>query len=102
MHNGVTLPAPRRGPAGQWTLGAAMVGLPIFFSSWIFALLFRNHPAPTRALGYNVLGAIVGGVLEYSSLALGIKALYIVAAAMYAAAALATRTRRPARAAAAA
>ncbi len=74
------------GRAGQWALGGAMVGLPVFFSSWIFAELFRDHPAPTRALGYNLLGAIVGGVLEYSSLALGVKALYIVAALMYAAA----------------
>jgi len=37
------------GRGGQWGLGAAMVGLPVFFSSWIFAGLFRDHPAASPA-----------------------------------------------------
>lgn len=81
------------GPTGQWVSGAALVGLPVFFAAWIFAILFRDHPAPARALAYNILGATVGGILEYSSLALGIKALYLVAAVMYLAAWLFYRGR---------
>jgi hypothetical protein len=81
------------GPTGQWVAGAALVGLPVFFAAWMFAILFRDHPAPARALAYNILGATVGGVLEYSSLALGIKALYLVAAVMYVAAWLFYRSR---------
>jgi hypothetical protein len=67
----------------QWTFGAALVAVPIFFAALIFALLFRDHPEPTRGLGVNLMGAIVGGLLEYSAMALGIKALYLVAALAY-------------------
>ena len=69
--------------AVQWTLGAALVAVPIFFAALIFALLFRDHPDPTRGLGVNLMGAIIGGLLEYSAMALGIKALYLVAAVTY-------------------
>jgi len=71
------------GIAGQWVVGGLLVALPILFAASIFATLFRNQKEPTRALAYNLLGAIVGGVLEYSSMAIGVKALYLVAAAAY-------------------
>ncbi len=74
------------GPLAHWVLGSFMVALPIFFSAVIFAALFRHRTDTARALGYNVLGAIVGGLLEYSSMAVGIKALYLVAGAAYVAA----------------
>jgi hypothetical protein len=52
---------------------------------------------PARALAYNLLGAIVGGVLEYSSMAIGIKGLYLLAAVVYTAALLSTlRAGKPA------
>jgi hypothetical protein len=69
--------------AVQWTLGAALVAVPIFFAALIFAVLFRDHPDPTRGLGVNLMGAIIGGLLEYSAMDLGIKALYLVAAVTY-------------------
>jgi hypothetical protein len=76
------------GTAGQWLTGGLMVALPILFASLIFStLLARRHDA-SRALAYNLLGAILGGVLEYSAMALGIKAMYIVAGLLYAGAAL--------------
>lgn len=67
----------------QWLAGALMVALPIFFAALIFSTLFRRSADPPRALAWNLLGAIVGGVLEYSSMAVGIKALYVIAAAIY-------------------
>jgi SAM-dependent methyltransferase len=70
-------------PALQWSAGAGLVALPVFFAALIFALLFRDHPEPPRALGVNLMGAIVGGLLEYSAMALGIKALYLIAAVTY-------------------
>ncbi len=70
-------------PALQWSIGAGLVALPIFFAALIFALLFRDHPEPGRALGINLMGAIVGGLLEYSAMALGIKTLYLIAAVTY-------------------
>jgi len=76
------------GTAGQWLVGGAMVALPIFFASMIFSTLLGGRAEPARALAYNLLGAIVGGVLEYSSMILGIKGLYLVAGTLYLAAML--------------
>jgi hypothetical protein len=64
-----------------------MVALPVLFASLIFSTLLRRRVDPTSALACNLLGAVVGGILEYSSMAGGIKLLYVVAAAAYAGAA---------------
>lgn len=74
------------GTSGQWMLGGIMVALPIFFASMIFSTLLGQRAEPARALAYNLLGAIVGGVLEYTSMVWGVKALYVVAAGLYVAA----------------
>jgi len=50
----------------------------------IFAQRFRDVGASTVAFGTNLLGAMVGGVLEYSSLILGFRGLLILVAALYA------------------
>ncbi len=71
------------GDIGQWLLGGTIVALPVLFASFIFATLFRTRVNSTGALASNLLGAIVGGVLEYGSLMLGFKALYLVAAVAY-------------------
>jgi SAM-dependent methyltransferase len=71
------------GTGGQWLLGGLMVAAPIFFAALIFSTLFRESTDPPRALAYNLLGAIVGGLLEYSSMAVGIKGLYLFAAGIY-------------------
>jgi hypothetical protein len=70
----------------QWVTGGLMVALPVLFAALIFSTLLSRRTDATRALAYNLLGAIVGGVLEYSSMALGIKALYIIALITYLAA----------------
>jgi hypothetical protein len=73
-----------------------MVALPVLFASLIFSTLLRRRADASGALAYNLLGAVVGGLLEYSSMAVGIKALYLVAAAAYLGAAyLARREGRP-------
>ena len=71
------------GMTGQWLIGGLLVALPILFAATIFAMLFRTRANPTRALAYNLVGAIVGGVLEYASMLTGVKALYLIAAAAY-------------------
>lgn len=85
------------GTENQWLLGGLLVALPVFFAAMIFALLLRDRADATRGLACNLLGAIVGGVLEYSAMAVGIKALYIFAALAYLVAMLAAR-RAPANA----
>jgi hypothetical protein len=71
------------GVAAQWIAGGTLVALPILFASLIFSTLLSQRADGTRALAYNLAGAIVGGVLEYSSMMLGIKALYLLASALY-------------------
>lgn len=82
------------GMVGQWVVGGLLVAVPVLFASLIFSTLLAQRPDPARALAYNLLGTIVGGALEYASLSVGIKALYLLAAAVYAAALLASWTGR--------
>jgi spermidine synthase len=83
------------GTLGQWVVGGLLVAMPVLFASLIFSTLLAARVDPARALAYNLLGAIVGGALEYSSMAIGIKGLYLLAAGVYAAALLvALRSRR--------
>jgi len=59
------------------------VALPILFSSILFASFFRRIENSTTALGTNLLGAMFGGVLEYSSMVLGQRFLYLLALSFY-------------------
>jgi hypothetical protein len=64
-------------------LSILFVGLPIFFASICFAIRFRNRNAQEIAFGWNLLGAVVGGLLEYISMSLGFRALTLVAMVAY-------------------
>ena len=60
-----------------------LAGLPIFFAGIIFAISFKSTKHIGSALGSNLLGAVLGGFLEYGSMAFGLNALYIVALVCY-------------------
>jgi hypothetical protein len=64
-------------------LSGVFVGLPIFFASTCFALRFRERIAPDIAFGWNLLGTVAGGSLEFLSMAIGFRALSLVALAAY-------------------
>ena len=49
----------------------------------VFAERFEMVERPTVAFGANLLGAMIGGTLEYASLVTGYRALLIVAALLY-------------------
>src|SRR5206468_1195587 len=72
----------------------AFVGAPIFFAAACFALLFRERSQAGTAFGWNLLGAVAGGLLEFTSMAVGLKALLLVALAAYLGAALVHLRRR--------
>jgi hypothetical protein len=57
---------------------------PVFIANLVFAGRFREASDPTAAFGANLLGAMVGGALEYLSLVTGYRALLFVAAGLYA------------------
>ena len=56
---------------------------PIFIANLVFAQRFKNVGSSTTAFGANLLGAIVGGVLEYLSLITGFRFLLVVVAVLY-------------------
>lgn len=58
--------------------------LPIFAANIVFAKRFTDTADGTAAFGANLLGAMVGGCLEYLALLLGFPGLLIVAAVLYA------------------
>ncbi len=60
--------------------------LPIFFANIVFSKRFADTADPTTAFGANLLGAMVGGCLEYTALIVGYPALLGLAAILYAAA----------------
>lgn len=80
----------------SWLLGLAVLPravvavtvsfLPIFAANVIFAKRFAATADAPLALGTNLLGAIVGGCLEYLSLVFGYRALLVLAGGLYLAA----------------
>jgi SAM-dependent methyltransferase len=65
---------------------------PIFVANVIFGERFRESASSTLAFGTNLLGAMVGGLLEYTALVVGYRDLLVLAALLYAGALL-TRPR---------
>ena len=75
----------------------ALLSSPLFFAALIFAQSFKKTPAPELAFASNVLGAVIGGLLEYSSLILGFRNLLLIALGLYILSYLALlRTKKPA------
>jgi hypothetical protein len=58
--------------------------LPVFFAAIIFAVSFDRVEDSTRALAFNILGAVPGTLCEYSSNYIGIKALLLIVMFFYA------------------
>jgi hypothetical protein len=61
----------------------AYVGTPVFFASACFALRFRTRAAVDLAFGWNVLGAVAGGLIEFFSMSYGLRAMALLAVVAY-------------------
>ena len=71
-------------PIGPRALVAITIAfLPIFAANVIFAKRFAETADPTLAFAANLLGAMVGGCLEYLALLFGYDALLILAGVLY-------------------
>lgn len=72
-------------------LGAAalVIGLPFTFAGLVFSRTYARTLEPGKALGINILGALLGGCLEYFSVIIGTRDLVIIAFVLYAGAFLA-------------
>jgi SAM-dependent methyltransferase len=75
-------------PSLRWVAATVLTFTPIFIANLIFAQRFAQTASSTAAFGANLLGAIVGGVLEYTALIVGYRALIIGAGLIYLAALL--------------
>jgi hypothetical protein len=74
------------GFVARFAAAVALGFAPVFIANLVFADRFREVGASGIAFGTNLLGAIVGGVLEYGALVVGYRALLIVVAVLYGAA----------------
>jgi hypothetical protein len=61
----------------------ALAFAPIFLANLIFAQRFQDVGSATTAFAANLLGAIVGGGLEYTALITGYRFLLVVVAVLY-------------------
>lgn len=71
-------------PAGiRSIVGAVVLSLPLFFAAMVFAISFSRVQSPNKALGMNLLGTLVGGVMEYTSMIFGVNAMNVLAVMLY-------------------
>ncbi len=71
-------------PVPRFFAASALAFFPVFVANLVFAGRFRDVEDSTVAFGANLLGAMVGGALEYLALVTGYRALLGVAAILYA------------------
>jgi spermidine synthase len=72
----------------------AVLGMPVFFAGIVFIRSFARAGFQGAALGSNLFGALVGGLLESLSMWTGIRSLLIVAGLLYLASWVALRARK--------
>jgi hypothetical protein len=80
-------------PELRYVAAAAIAFAPVFFANLVFAYSFRDTAAADLAFASNLIGAMVGGALEYIALLTGFRALLVIVAALYVAALLLARWR---------
>ena len=63
---------------------AVVLTCPLLFSGLVFSTLLTGRGQLSGILAMNLLGGIIGGLLEYNSMYFGFRSLYIFALAAYA------------------
>lgn len=67
----------------RFLLGTAIAFSPIFFANLIFSARFKQTQQSSQAFGANLVGAVIGGMLEYTSLVIGYHDVLILIMALY-------------------
>jgi hypothetical protein len=49
----------------------------------VFSTLLRRTENVSEAMAYNLMGAMLGGALEYNSMRFGFSSLYLIALGLY-------------------
>lgn len=60
-----------------------LIGIPVFFAAVCFSCLFEKEQVTGYPLGINLIGAMAGGVIEYSSMAIGMKKVWLIVFVIY-------------------
>jgi len=71
-------------PVPRFVAAVAVAFAPIFLANMVFSQRFRDTEDSTTAFGANLLGAMLGGILEYLSLIVGYRWLLALVAVLYA------------------
>lgn len=79
----------------RFAAGVALGFTPVFIANLVFAQRFREAGDSPQAFAANLLGAVVGGLLEYTSLLVGYRNLLIVVGVCYGLALLSGRLKLP-------
>jgi hypothetical protein len=67
----------------RFLAATAVAFAPVFVANLIFGERFRGVGSSVVAFGANLLGAMVGGLLEYGALVVGYRGLLLVVAGLY-------------------
>jgi len=67
----------------RFLAGVALAFAPIYLANLVFAQRFARTGSTTVAFGANLLGAMLGGTLEYLALISGYRSLLVVVALLY-------------------
>ncbi len=67
----------------RFLVGVAVAFTPVFLANLIFAQRFKDVGASTVAFGANLLGAMLGGILEYLAIVTGYRNLLLLVALLY-------------------
>jgi hypothetical protein len=71
-------------PIPRFLVAIALAFVPVFLANLIFSQRFRDVGSSTVAFAANLLGAMLGGVLEYGAIVVGYRNLLVVVAVLYA------------------
>ncbi len=67
----------------RYTIASLVLFSPIFCANLVFGYLFKDTPKSDTAFGWNLIGTMIGGAIEYTSLSIGYHMLAIVVAVLY-------------------
>src|SRR5205823_3109867 len=67
----------------RFVLASLVTFSPIFFANLIFSMTLRDRPLAEYLFGWNLLGACFGGLLEYTSMAVGYNCLAFIVLISY-------------------
>ncbi len=71
---------------GPWLRVAACglsIGLPVYFAAVCFSRLFRREQVTGYPLGINLIGAMAGGFVEYVSMLIGLRQVWLIVLVIY-------------------